>query len=53
MTPEQKEIFERAQMLKDLGHFPDLSVIQVFELLLQKQESELQNTKINQEARNV
>lgn len=33
-------------MLKDLGHFPDLSVFQVFELLLQKQELERQKTQI-------
>jgi hypothetical protein len=40
MTPEQWQIFKQAQMLKDLGHFPDLTVQQVFEMLLEKQEKE-------------
>jgi len=40
MTPEQWQIFKQAQMLKDLGHFPDLTVQQVFEMLLEKKEKE-------------
>jgi hypothetical protein len=49
MTPDQTQIFEKAQQLKDLGHFSHLSVYEIFKMLLRKQEDVIRHTGIKQE----